>query len=121
MQVPKGGAVSYMATHSQETNMDRLNGVHFDKGCYVGRGVAHALSTARTRPVRLWSMAAPEAGICGRGQQGSAKWAVARTALALLQLDKVSMPAGRIAVGQRHHRNAGRSRDAKLPEKQVSP
>ncbi len=35
-----------------ETNMDRLHGVDFDKGCYVGRGsgVAHAAPRHRAHP-----------------------------------------------------------------------
>src|SRR5260370_42519762 len=39
-----------------ETNMDRLHGVDFDKGCYVGQEVVSRIQhrgTARTRTVRI--------------------------------------------------------------------
>ena len=39
-----------------ETNMDRLHGVDFDKGCYVGQEVVSRMQhrgTARTRTVRI--------------------------------------------------------------------
>ena len=39
-----------------ETNMDRLHGVDFDKGCYVGQEVVSRMQhrgTARTRTVRV--------------------------------------------------------------------
>ena len=49
-----------------ETNMDRLHGVDFDKGCYVGQEVVSRMQhrgTARTRTVRIMIEGAPpEAG-----------------------------------------------------------
>src|SRR5258708_7625726 len=54
--VPRGGLdFSYGDAFPHETNMDRLHGVDFEKGCYVGQEVVSRMqhrSTARTRTVR---------------------------------------------------------------------
>ena len=65
--VPRGGLdFMYGDAFPHETNMDRLHGVDFDKGCYVGQEVVSRMQhrgTARTRTVRiLLDGAAPEAG-----------------------------------------------------------
>ena len=129
--VPKGGIdFAYGDAFPHETNMDRLEGINFDKGCYVGQEVVSRMQhrgTARTRTVRLIvDGPAPEAGIDviadGKtvGTFGSSREG---HALALLRLDKVSdaitrgtaLSAGGIAV------RLVDPADAKLPEKQVSP
>ena len=50
-----------------ETNMDRLHGVDFDKGCYVGQEVVSRMQhrgTARTRIVRVMlDDFSPETGV----------------------------------------------------------
>jgi tRNA-modifying protein YgfZ len=50
---PRGGLdFMYSDAFPHETNMDRLNGVDFDKGCYVGQEVVSRMQhrgTARTR------------------------------------------------------------------------
>src|SRR5690606_14244775 len=55
--VPQGGIdFAYGDAFPHETNMDRLHGVDFDKGCYVGQEVVSRMQhrgTARTRTVRL--------------------------------------------------------------------
>src|SRR4051794_11295495 len=55
--VPRGGVdFMYSDAFPHETNMDRLHGVDFDKGCYVGQEVVSRMQhrgTARTRIVRL--------------------------------------------------------------------
>src|SRR6204780_3673344 len=55
--VPRGGLdFSYNDAFPHETNMDRLHGVDFDKGCYVGQEVVSRMQhrgTARTRTVRI--------------------------------------------------------------------
>jgi folate-binding protein YgfZ len=128
--VPKGGAdFAYGDAFPHETNMDRLNGVDFDKGCYVGQEVVSRMQhrgTARTRTVRLVvDGSSPEAGsdvvADGKsvGKMGSSR---SGHALALLRLDKVSdalsrgtaLSAGGIAV------RLVDPADAKLPEKQVN-
>src|SRR5438309_685781 len=65
---PRGGIdFMYGDAFPHETNMDRLHGVDFDKGCYVGQEVVSRMQhrgTARTRTVRLiLEDLAPEAGI----------------------------------------------------------
>jgi folate-binding protein YgfZ len=51
--VPKGGVdFAYGDAFPHETNMDRLEGISFDKGCYVGQEVVSRMQhrgTARTR------------------------------------------------------------------------
>jgi tRNA-modifying protein YgfZ len=65
--VPRGGLdFMYGDAFPHETNMDRLHGVDFDKGCYVGQEVVSRMQhrgTARTRTVRIvLDGAPPEAG-----------------------------------------------------------
>src|SRR4029078_4361318 len=66
--VARGGrGFMYRDGLPHETNMDRLHGVDFDKGCYVGQEVVSRMQhrgTARTRIVRLTLEGArPEIGI----------------------------------------------------------
>src|SRR6195952_911657 len=66
--VPRGGLdFTYGDAFPHETNMDRLHGVDFDKGCYVGQEVVSRMQhrgTARTRTVRIMIEGAPpEAGV----------------------------------------------------------
>jgi folate-binding protein YgfZ len=128
--VPKGGAdFTYGDAFPHEANMDRLAGISFDKGCYVGQEVVSRMQhrgTARTRTVRLLiDGPSPEAGIDvsadGKsvGTLGSAREG---HGLALLRIDKVSdalargaaLSAGGIAV------RLVDPADAKLPAKQVN-
>ena len=55
--IPRGGLdFTYGNAFPHETNMDRLHGVDFDKGCYVGQEVVSRMQhrgTARTRTVRV--------------------------------------------------------------------
>lgn len=65
--VPKGGAdFAYGDAFPHEANMDRLAGVDFDKGCYVGQEVVSRMQhrgTARTRVIAVKVDApAPAAG-----------------------------------------------------------
>jgi tRNA-modifying protein YgfZ len=65
--IPRGGLdFIYGDAFPHETNMDRLHGVDFDKGCYVGQEVVSRMQhrgTARTRTVKvLLDGLAPEAG-----------------------------------------------------------
>ena len=129
--VPKGGTdFVYGDAFPHETNMDRLHGVNFDKGCYVGQEVVSRMQhrgTARTRTVRLVvDGPSPEIGsdVVADGKSvGTLGSSRAGHALALLRLDKVSdalsrgsaLSAGGIAV------RLVDPADAKLPAKQVSP
>src|SRR6266540_1851921 len=65
--IPRGGLdFMYSDAFPHETNMDRLHGVDFDKGCYVGQEVVSRMQhrgTARTRSVKvLLDGPSPEAG-----------------------------------------------------------
>src|ERR1700716_1661061 len=55
--VPRGGLdFMYGDAFPHETNMDRLHGVDFEKGCYVGQEVVSRMQhrgTARTRTLRV--------------------------------------------------------------------
>jgi folate-binding protein YgfZ len=95
--VPKGGAdFIYGDAFPHETNMDRLEGISFDKGCYVGQEVVSRMEhrgTARTRVVPVaFEGPPPEAGSAvtanekSVGMMGSG---VAGRGLASLRLDRV--------------------------------
>jgi tRNA-modifying protein YgfZ len=95
--VPRGGLdFTYGDAFPHETNMDRLHGVDFDKGCYVGQEVISRMQhrgTARTRTVRvLLEGAAPEPGtaiLAGEKSQGTMGSAADHRGLALIRVDRV--------------------------------
>ncbi len=77
--------------------MDRLHGVDFDKGCYVGQEVVARMQhrgTARTRTVRLrLDGSVPEAGLpvtAGDKPVGTMGSSANGLALALLRIDRVA-------------------------------
>jgi folate-binding protein YgfZ len=96
--VPRGGIdFSYGDAFPHETNMDRLHGVDFDKGCYVGQEVVSRMQhrgTARTRIVRLaLDGARPEAGVeirAGDKPVGTMGSSVDGAGLALIRLDRAA-------------------------------
>jgi tRNA-modifying protein YgfZ len=112
--VPRGGIdFSYGDAFPHETNMDRLHGVDFDKGCYIGQEVVSRMQhrgTARTRIVRLvLDGVRPEAGVeirAGDKPVGTMGSSVDGAGLALIRLDRaadaldaaVPLMAGGIAV-----------------------
>jgi folate-binding protein YgfZ len=78
-----------------ETNMDRLHGVDFDKGCYVGQEVVSRMQhrgTARTRTVRIVldgpSPAPGEAILAGDKPVGTMGSSADGTGLALIRTDR---------------------------------
>ena len=96
--VPTGGIdFGYNDAFPHEANMDRLHGVDFDKGCYVGQEVVSRMQhrgTARTRIVRVsLDGAAPPPGAAitandkSIGTLGSSS---GTQALALLRLDRAA-------------------------------
>jgi hypothetical protein len=95
--VPRGGLdFMYGDAFPHETNMDRLHGVDFDKGCYVGQEVVSRMQhrgTARTRTVRVTlDGAPPEAGstiLAGDKQVGTMGSASGQNGLALIRTDRV--------------------------------
>src|SRR6202007_2093158 len=95
---PRGGLdFMYSDAFPHETNMDRLNGVDFDKGCYIGQEVVSRMQhrgTARTRTVRvLLDGPAPEAGstvLAGDKSVGTMGSAADHHGLALIRIDRAS-------------------------------
>jgi folate-binding protein YgfZ len=96
--VPRGGIdFSYGDAFPHETNMDRLHGVDFDKGCYVGQEVVSRMQhrgTARTRIVRLaLDNARPEAGVeirAGDKPVGTMGSSAEGIGLALIRIDRAA-------------------------------
>jgi tRNA-modifying protein YgfZ len=96
--VPRGGLdFSYGDAFPHETNMDRLHGVDFDKGCYVGQEVVSRMQhrgTARTRTVRVvLDDASPEVGetiLAGDKPVGTIGSTAHGKGLALIRTDRVS-------------------------------
>jgi folate-binding protein YgfZ len=111
---PRGGIdFMYGDAFPHETNMDRLHGVDFDKGCYVGQEVVSRMQhrgTARTRIVRLiLEDAPPEAGVAivaGDKPVGTMGSSAGGMGLGLLRIDRaadaldagVPLTAGGIAI-----------------------
>ncbi|MBB1090782.1 folate-binding protein YgfZ [Rhodopseudomonas palustris] len=95
---PAGGVdFAYGDAFPHESNMDRLHGVDFGKGCYIGQEVVsrmHHRGTARTRIVRvLLDGAGPEAGaeiVAGEKSVGTMGSSVDGHGLALLRIDRVA-------------------------------
>jgi len=96
--VPRGGLdFSYGDAFPHETNMDRLHGVDFDKGCYVGQEVVSRMQhrgTARTRTVRiLLEDFSPEPGttiLAGDKVIGTLGSTAAPNGLALIRIDRAA-------------------------------
>ena len=96
--VPRGGTdFVYGDAFPHEANMDRLNGVDFDKGCYVGQEVVSRMEhrgTARTRIVRMrLDGSTPEVGaavVAGDKSLGTMGSSAAGLGLALLRTDRTS-------------------------------
>jgi hypothetical protein len=94
--VPRGGLdFMYGDAFPHETNMDRLHGVDFDKGCYVGQEVVSRMQhrgTARTRTLRIaLDGAAPEAGaavLAGDKPVGTMGSSADGKGLALIRTDR---------------------------------
>jgi tRNA-modifying protein YgfZ len=96
--VPRGGLdFMYGDAFPHETNMDRLHGVDFDKGCYVGQEVVSRMQhrgTARTRIVRVvLDDFSPEPGatvLAGEKSMGTMGSTSGGNGLALLRTDRVA-------------------------------
>jgi len=95
---PRGGLdFMYGDAFPHETNMDRLHGVDFEKGCYVGQEVVSRMQhrgTARTRTVRIvLDDFVPEAGtpiLAGDKQVGTMGSFAGQNGLALVRIDRVA-------------------------------
>jgi folate-binding protein YgfZ len=95
--VPRGGMdFIYGGTFPHEADMDQLNGIDFDKGCYVGQEVVSRVehrSNARSRVVPIaYDEFSPLAGLpvmAGDKQIGMLGSTAKGRGLALLRLDHV--------------------------------
>src|SRR5256886_6919457 len=102
--VPRGGLdFMYGDAFPHETNMDRLHGVDFDKGCYVGQEVVSRMQhrgTARTRTVKVvLEDFSPEPGatvLAGDKAVGTMGSTSGGNGLSLIRIDRV---ADALAVG----------------------
>jgi folate-binding protein YgfZ len=96
--VPRGGLdFIYGDAFPHETNMDRLHGIDFDKGCYVGQEVVSRMQhrgTARTRTVRIvLDGPAPEPGaaiLAGDKPVGTMGSTAGHQGLALIRIDRAA-------------------------------
>jgi tRNA-modifying protein YgfZ len=112
--VPRGGLdFMYGDAFPHETNMDRLHGVDFEKGCYVGQEVVSRMQhrgTARTRTVQvIVDGLAPEPGaaiLAGDKPVGTMGSTAGHDGLALIRTDRaadafhagVPLTAGGVAI-----------------------
>ena len=95
---PRGGLdFMYSDAFPHETNMDRLNGVDFEKGCYVGQEVVSRMQhrgTARTRTVKIiLDGFTPEPGtaiLAGDKPVGTIGSTSGQLGLALIRTDRVT-------------------------------
>jgi tRNA-modifying protein YgfZ len=95
---PRGGLdFTYGDAFPHETNMDRLHGVDFDKGCYVGQEVVSRMQhrgTARTRSVKvLLEDLSPEVGVsvmAGDKSVGTMGSSAQGKGIALVRIDRVA-------------------------------
>jgi tRNA-modifying protein YgfZ len=127
--VPSGGLdFAYGDAFPHETNMDRLHGVNFDKGCYIGQEVVSRMQhrgTARTRTVRLAVDGAAQAGgdIVADGKTvGTMGSSAGGRGLALMRLDKVSDALAKgtsLSVGEASVKPVDPA-DLQLPEKHTA-
>jgi len=96
--VPRGGLdFMYGDAFPHETNMDHLQGVDFEKGCYVGQEVVSRMQhrgTARTRTVRVViDGPSPEPGttiLAGEKPVGTMGSTAGHHGLALIRTDRVA-------------------------------
>jgi folate-binding protein YgfZ len=95
---PRGGLdFMYSDAFPHETNMDRLHGVDFEKGCYVGQEVVSRMQhrgTARTRTVKIiLEDFSPDTGLpvlAGDKPVGTMGSSAAGRGLALIRTDRVT-------------------------------
>jgi len=96
--IPRGGLdFTYGDAFPHETNMDRLHGVDFDKGCYVGQEVVSRMQhrgTVRTRTVRVvLEDFSPEPGtaiLAGDKPVGTMGSTAGHNGLALIRIDRAA-------------------------------
>ena len=125
--VPRGGLdFMYGDAFPHETNMDRLHGVDFDKGCYVGQEVVSRMQhrgTARTRTVRVaLEDFSPEPGtaiLAGDKSVGTMGSTAGGHGLALVRIDRAAdaLDAGTAADVGRPRASASPTRTTFAPRR----
>lgn len=129
--VPQGGVdFVYGDTFPHDANMDRLHGVDFTKGCYVGQEVVSRMQhrgTARTRMLRMaFDGGRPETGAeirAGDKLVGTMGSSIDGVGLAQVRIDRVAdaLDAGlSLSVGWLPLRLADPADLAMLPKKTVA-
>jgi tRNA-modifying protein YgfZ len=128
--VPRGGGdFAYGDAFPHEANMDRLAGVDFDKGCYIGQEVVSRMQhrgTARTRIVSVeFDAPAPAAGTAitaGGKPLGTMGSSAQGHALALLRVDRAgeALAAGEPWLADGHPLRPTSPDDLRLPEKKTT-
>ncbi len=121
--VPRGGLdFMYGDAFPHETNMDRLHGVDFDKGCYVGQEVVSRMQhrgTARTRTLRVVldgpAPAPGEAILAGDKSLGTMGSSADGAGLALIRIDRAAD-----ALRCRNAADVRRPRASALPSRTTS-
>jgi hypothetical protein len=96
--IPRGGEdFAYLGTFPHEADMDQLEGVDFNKGCYIGQEVVSRVehrSSARSRIVPIAFEEFVASGgvpvMAGEKQVGTLSTAAKGRGLALLRLDRVA-------------------------------
>lgn len=96
--VPRGGLdFIYADTFPHEADLDQLNGVDFEKGCYIGQEVVSRVehrASARSRVVPItYDEFAPSGGLpimAGDKQVGTVGSSAKGHGLALMRLDKIA-------------------------------
>ncbi|MDB5507427.1 MAG: folate-binding protein YgfZ [Devosia sp.] len=90
---------------AHDMGLDLLDGIDFDKGCYVGQEVVSRMKhrgTARRRPVLVTGVVAPSSSpvLAGGREAGTLGAVVDGGAVAILRLDRVTDPAAVTVAGQ---------------------
>ena len=126
--VPRGGLdFMYSDAFPHETNMDRLAGVDFDKGCYVGQEVVSRMQhrgTARTRSVKvLLDGPSPEIGatiLAGDKPVGTIGSTAGGKGIALVRIDRVAdaLDAGQPLTAGGLAMTIAEPDDVRIPAKQ---
>lgn len=92
-------------TFAHDIGFDILDGIDFEKGCYVGQEVVSRMKhrgTARRRPVLVHGVDAPSgsAVITGSRKAGTIGQVVDGNAVAILRLDRITDPTAAMVEGK---------------------
>ena len=96
---PEEGRISASTrTFAHDIGMDLLDGIDFEKGCYIGQEVVSRMKhrgTARRRPVIVSGIEAPAGTpvLAGGREAGTIGEVVDGRAVAILRLDRITDPA----------------------------